>query len=198
LKSPGAVIVEGLIASIVSKDQEETRILLGHLRNKCIQINFPNLHEAVVIYFDKNIENEGGIRYEIHSTPIYHCKKCGWEGTVSELPLSERKVKIKDLDEIQWEESALMNPNIRRIIEKCPKCESKRLRRKEYRHKGRDLWIIGTHNDIAQLGKLMDSVLPRRLDGIIGAAWSFFISEKIKLSPVWRFELAIQFGRLLL
>jgi hypothetical protein len=197
VKSPGAVIAEGLIACVKVKEPEEARNLLSHFRNKCIQINFPNLHEAVVIYFDKNIEDEGGIRYETYATPIYHCKKCGWTGAVSELPVLEKKVKIKDLDEIQWEENALMNPHTRRIIEKCPRCQSTRLRKNEYRHKGRDLWIIGAHDDIAQLGKIMDTVLPRRLDGLIGAAWSFFISEKIKLHPVWRFELAIQFGRLL-
>jgi len=198
LKSPGAVIAEGLITCIRVKDQEETRTLLGPLHNKCIQLNFPNLHEAVVIYFDKNVEDVEGIRYEIHSTPIYHCKKCSWTGPVSELPILETKVKIKELDEIQWEDSPFMNPHTRRIIEKCPRCESKRLRKEEYRHKGRNLWIIGAHNDIAQLGKIMDTVLPRRLDGLIGAAWSFFISEKIKLHPVWRLDLAIQFGRLLL
>ena len=198
MKTPGAVIVEGLIASIISKDQREILNSLRYLRNKCIQINFPNLHEAVVIYFDKTIENEGGIRYEIHSTPLYHCKKCSWEGIVTDLPISEKKVKIKELDEIQWEESALMNPNIRRIVEKCPECGSSRLIKREYRHKGRDLWIIGTHNDIAQLGKIMDSVIPHQLDGLFNAAWSFFISEKIKLRPIWRLDLAIQFGRLLL
>jgi hypothetical protein len=107
-------------------------------------------------------------------------------------------VKINPLDEIQWEKNALMDPNIRRIIEKCPECGFNQLIKREYRHKGRDLWIIGTHNDIAQLGKIMDSVIPRRLDGLLNAAWSFFISEKIKLRPVWRIGLAIQFGKLLL
>ena len=198
MKTPGAVIVEGLIASIISKDPKETHNTLHYLRNKCIQINFPNLHEAVVVYFDKKIENEEGIRYEIYSTPIYHCRKCGWEGVTADLPISEKEVKINPLDEIQWEKNALMDPNIRRIIEKCPECGFNRLIKREYRHKGRDLWIIGTHNDIAQLGKIMDSVIPRRLDGLLNAAWSFFISEKIKLRPVWRIGLAIQFGKLLL
>ncbi|MDD1777887.1 MAG: hypothetical protein LUQ65_06920, partial [Candidatus Helarchaeota archaeon] len=169
MKSPGAVIAEGLITCIRVKDQEEIRALLGRLHNKCIQLNFPNLHEAVVIFFDKNVADVEGIHYETYSTPIYHCKKCGWTGPVSELPILETMVKINELADIQWEASALMNPHKRRRIEKCPRCESTRLRKEEYHHKGRDLCIIGAHNDIAQLGTIMDTVLPRRLDGLIGA-----------------------------
>ena len=198
MKSPGEVIAEGLIASITSKEPHEIQRSLRYLKNKCIQINFPNLHEAIVIYFDKNPEKEFGIRYEIHPTPIFHCKRCGWQGTISDLPINEKKVKIKNLDEIVWEQNALMDPILRKIIEICPECGSKRLIRKEYRHKGRDLYIIGTHNDIAKLGAIIDPVIPHRIDGIINAFWSFFISEKIKFRPLWRVGLAIQFARLLL
>ena len=198
MKTPGEVIAEGLLASISCKEYSETRRPLLYLRRKCIQINFPNLNEAIIIYFDKNPSNEHGIRYEIYSTPLIRCKKCGWRGTESDLPVNEKSVQIKDMADIQWDQSELMNPKIRKKLQKCPNCGSKRLIKKPYRHRGRDLYIVGTHNDIAKLGTITDSVIPRRIDGVLDAIWSFFVNEKIKLEPLWRFGLAIQFGKLLL
>ncbi len=198
MKTPAEVIAEGLISSIESKEPYEIRGPLSYLKKKCIQINFPNLHEVIVIYFDGNIENSAGIHYEIYSTPIIHCRKCGWNGTAADLPVHEKKVEIKAMSELVWEQNELMNPILREIIEICPKCGSNRLTKKEYRHRGRDLWIIGTHNDIAKLGTLIDPVIPHRVNGLINAFWSYFVSEKIKLRPLWRLDLAIQFGRLLL
>ncbi len=198
MKSPGEVIAEGLIASIECKEQEEIERALRFLNNKCIQLNFPNLNETIVIYFESNPENGAGIRYEVYPTPILRCKQCGWRGTVGDLPVREKKVVIKDIDEITWEHNTLMNPITRKVIEVCPECGSKRLKKIEYRHKGRDLYIIGTHNDIAKLGTLMDHVIPRQINGAINAFWGLFISEKIRFQPLWRLGLVIQFGRLLL
>lgn len=198
MKTPAEVIAEGLVSCIISKDPEETQRSLKFLHNKCIQINFPNLKEAIVIYFDKDPENEAGIRYEVYSSPIIRCRKCGWKGTAADLPVQEKEVKIREMSEIVWEQSELMNPILRRVVEICPECGSSRIVKREYRHKGRDLWIFGTHNDIAKLGTLIDPVIPHRVNGLIGAFWSYFVSEKIKFGPFWQFGLVIQFGRLLL
>ncbi len=198
MRTPGEVIAEGLLASITSKEPQEIQRAFNFLKRKCIQINFPNLHEAIVIYFEENSETEPHIRYEIHSTPIYRCKKCHWQGTAADLPVNEQKVNIKEMDELVWEQNALMKPILRTVHELCPKCGSNQLRKKEYRHKGRDLWIIGTHNDIAKLGTLTDPIIPHRIEGLINAFWGLFVSEKIKFHPLWQIGLAIQFGKLLL
>jgi len=198
LKTPAEVIAEGFVASITSKEQRETRRSLTYLRKKCIQINLPNLNEAIIIYFDNDSSNEAGIRYEIYSTPIFHCKKCRWQGSISDLPVNEKKVMIKEMSDIQWDQNDLMNPIIRTITERCPNCGSGRLIKKPYRHKGRDLCITGTHNDIAKLGSIIDPVIPHRVEGLFNAVWSFLVNEKIRLHPLWRIGLAIQFGKLLL
>ncbi len=198
MRSPGEVIAEGLIASITCKELEEIRGPLGYLKNKCIQINLPNLHEAIVIYFEEGSDIEEGIHYEIHPTPIFRCRKCGWRGIFADLPVIEKEIKIKEVEDVVWEQNALLNPTLRRVNEVCPKCGSRRLKRKQYNHRGRDLYIIGTHNDIAKLGTVVDPVIPHRVNGMIEAFWSFFVSEKVKFRPLWRLDLAIQFGRLLL
>ncbi|MHA1130761.1 MAG: hypothetical protein ACTSQQ_08130, partial [Candidatus Helarchaeota archaeon] len=157
------------------------------------------LHEAIVIYFGESAGNiEDTIRYEIYPTPIFRCRKCGWQGIYADLPVEEKKIKINTVSDVIWEQNTLLNPTLRKVSEICPNCGSVRLNRKKYYHRGRDLYIIGTHNDIAKLGTVVDPVIPHRVNGLINALWSYFISEKVKFRPLWRVDLAIQFGRLLL
>jgi hypothetical protein len=198
MKTPAEVIAEGLISSIECKEPTQTRGPLRILHRKRIQINFPNLHEAIVIYFTDDADNDAGIQYEIHPTPVITCRHCGWKGDVADLPVEEKQVQIKEMSELVWEQSALMNPTVRKVTEKCPHCGSTSLSKREYRYRGRDLWIIGSHNDIAKLGMLVDPVIPHRVNGLFNAVWSYLITEKIKLRPLWQLGLAIQFGRLLL
>lgn len=198
MKSPAEVIAEGLISSIECKGPEEVKEPLRALRQKCIQINFPNLHEAIILHFEDDSNNGVLVRYEVYSTPIIQCRNCGWRGTTADLPIEEKKVEIKQMAELMWEQNALMNPTIRQVNEVCPKCGSIKLTKKDYRHKGRDLLIIGDHNEIAKLGTLMDPVIPHQVNGLINAFWSYFITEKLKLRPLWQLGLAIRFGRLLL
>ncbi|MHA1267284.1 MAG: hypothetical protein ACTSRS_18750 [Candidatus Helarchaeota archaeon] len=198
LRTPAEVIAEGLISSIESKEPKEVKGPLKVLRKKCIQINFPNLHEAIVIYFNESKDNEIEIKYEIYTTPIFRCQTCKWKGSISDLPTEEKLVIIKNMKEIVWEKNELMNPTIRKIRKICPNCGSENLIQREYRHRGRDLWIIGSHQDIAKLGTLVDPVIPHRVNGLINAFWSYFVTEKIKFRPLWQIRLAIQFGRLLL
>jgi hypothetical protein len=191
MKSSAEVVGEMVIAGLRSKMKEEREKIMDDLYGKIAQLTFPNLHEALVLYFE-DVDGEKWVRYESHPTPIYTCKDCEWEGGYDELPSEEVPIELPE-----GEDHPIENPTKTVVYEKCPKCESENLKKKHWKHPDTKIVMWGSHFDIGALGDAVLGPFGHRVKGLFRALW-FVMSRRIKLSPITKLGLGLKVGKLLM
>ncbi len=192
MKSGAEVVGELIIAGLRSKIKEEREQILNDLYGKIAQITFPNLHEALILYFE-DVEGLGRwIRYEKHTTPIFTCKECNWEGGYNELPSEEIPIELS-----KSEEHPIQNPTKLVVYEKCPKCGNEKLKKKSWKHPDAKIVVWGSHFDIGALGDAAIGPIGHRIKGLFRALW-FVLTRRVRLSPITKLTLGLKIGKLMM
>lgn len=193
MKSGAEVIGEMILAGLRSKPKDEREKLMEDLYGIKAQITLPNLNEALVLHFEE-IDGKKWVRYESLPTPVVKCKKCGWEGTWTDLPTHEEEIKLPERPD---GEELILKPTKTIVEEKCPKCGSEKIKKKNYKHEGTKIVIYGSHWDIGVLGDAIVGPFGHRVKGLFKALWKV-LTRKVRMSPFYRIGLALKVGSLLM
>jgi hypothetical protein len=193
LKTGAEVVGEMILAGLRSKPKEEREKLMNDLHGIKAQLTLPNLFEALILHFE-TIDGKKWMRYESISTPAVKCKSCGWEGKWKELPTRQEELK---LPEKKAGEELILKPMKTIVIEECPKCKSKNLKKSNYKHPEAKVIIYGSHFDIGVLGDAIVGPVGHRIKGLGKALWKM-LTRKVRLSPLYRIGLALKVGGLLM
>jgi len=192
MRSGAEVVGEMICAGLRSKTKEEREKLLNELYGKVAQITFPNLHEALVLFFE-DVEGEGKwIRYEKHPTPIYICKKCEWSGSYDDLPSEEVPIELPE-----GEDHPIENPTKLIVYEKCPKCGNEKMKKKHWKHNKAEIVMWGDHFDIGALGDAVIGPIGHRIKGLFKAVW-YVLTRRVRISPVTKVSLGLKIGKLMI
>ena len=193
MKTGAEVVGEMILAGLRSKPKEERDKVMEDLHGIKAQLTLPNLNEALILHFE-TIDGKKWLRYESMSTPAVKCKACGWEGTWKELPSRQEELVLparKPGDEL------ILKPMKTIVIEECPKCKSKKIKKSNYKEPDVKVTIYGSHFDIGALGDALVGGIGHRLKGLSKAMWKM-LTRKVRLSPLYRISLALKVGGLLM
>ena len=193
MKTGAEVVGEMILAGLRSKSKEEREKVMNDLNGIKAQLTLPNLNEALILHFE-TIDGRKWMRYESISTPVVKCKSCGWEGKWKELPSRQEDLV---LPERKAGDELILKPKKTIMIEECPKCKSKKIKKSNYKDPEAKIIIYGSHFDIGVLGDALVGGIGHRIKGLMKAVWKMG-TRKVRLSPIYRISLALKVGGLLM
>ncbi len=193
MKTAGEVLGELLIGCLraLTPEEREDLFVKGKLQEKKIQFLLPDEHEAILVHFGE-IQGRPGISYKMYPTPSFICRECGWQGIWTDLNVDEKPMDLTG----KVSELELFAPTIKTVIEKCVRCESRKLKFYDFDHEEADLIIKGTFADVGKVAELMVGGIFHKIKQLF-IVLGMLLRRKIRIKPFTRLGMAIKVSRLL-
>ncbi len=192
MKSVGETLGELFVGCVegLSPEEREELYVKNKIQGKTVEFILPDEHEAVVINF--GVGEGNWVTYKSYSTPKITCKKCGWQGKWKDLNTEEKQL---DLTGRVYQEE-LFDPIKIITIEKCIKCETPKLKYKDWIYEDVTLVLKGNFSDIGAVAGVLAGGFFTKLKNLMKVVW-LMMKKRVSIKPLRRLGTGLKVSKLI-